>query len=62
MARLRSTPHPSQASQCRFLNDHTPWGHLDYAAKYLISVQGIIDISVNEVSAQVVAEFAESLK
>jgi len=44
------------------MNDHTTWGHLDYAAKYLISVQGIIDISVNEVSAQVVAEFAESLK
>lgn len=44
------------------LNETT--NHVDYAAKHLISVQGIIDISLNEVTntAQMVAEFAESSK
>jgi hypothetical protein len=43
------------------VNDQTPWDHLDYAGKHLISVQGSIDIEVNEFtnSGQVIAEFVE---
>ena len=43
------------------VNEQTPWDHLDYAGKHLISVQGSIDIEVNELtnSGQVIAEFVE---
>ena len=43
------------------VSDHTPWDHLDYAGKHLKSVQGTIDIEVNELtnSGKVVAEFVE---
>ena len=43
------------------VNDRAPWDHLDYAGKHLISVQGSIDIQVNELtnSGQIIAEFAE---
>ena len=43
------------------MQDRAPWDHLDYAGKHLISVQGSIDIEVNELtnSGQVVAEFVE---
>ena len=43
------------------VNDRAPWDHLDYAGKHLISVQGSIDIQVNELtnSGQVFAEFIE---
>jgi hypothetical protein len=43
------------------MQDREPWDHLDYAGKHLKSVQGSIDIQVNELtnSGQVVAEFVE---
>ena len=43
------------------VNDRAPWDHLDYAGKHLMSVQGSIDIEVNELtnSGQVIAEFVE---
>ena len=43
------------------MQDRTPWDHLDYAGKRLTSVQGAIDIEVNELTnnGQVVAEFVE---
>ena len=43
------------------MDDRAPWDHLDYAGKRLISVQGSIDIEVNELtnSGQVMAEFVE---
>jgi len=43
------------------VSDHAPWDHLDYAGKHLISVQGTIDIDVNDLtnSGKVVAEFVE---
>ena len=43
------------------MNDRAPWDHLDYAGKRLISVEGTIDITVNERtnSGQVIAEFVE---
>jgi len=43
------------------MTDLAPWDHLDYAGKRLTSVQGTIDIEVNELTnnGQVVAEFVE---
>ena len=43
------------------MNDRAPWDHLDYAGKRLISVEGTIDITVNERtnSGQAIAEFVE---
>lgn len=43
------------------MQDESPWDHLDYAGKHLNSVQGSIDIKVNELtnSGQVTAEFVE---
>ena len=43
------------------MNDRAPWDHLDYAGKRLISVEGTIDITVNERtnSGQAIAECVE---
>src|SRR5262245_17530008 len=61
--------HPSYSGQFHLsgqrttligsVNDRAPWDHLDYAGKHLISVQGTIDIEVNELTnnGMVVAEF-----
>jgi len=34
------------------MQDRAPWDHLDYAGKHLKSVQGSIDIEVNELTKQ----------
>src|SRR5262245_52237351 len=43
------------------MNDASPWDHLDYAGKHLSSVQGTIEIDVNELAntGRVQAEFVE---
>lgn len=43
------------------LQDVSPWDHLDYAGKRLQSIQGSIDVEVNELAntGQVTAEFLE---
>jgi hypothetical protein len=43
------------------MQDQSPWDHLDYAGKRLKSVQGTIEIDVNELTntGQVAAEFIE---
>jgi hypothetical protein len=43
------------------MKDESPWDHLDYSGKQLRSVQGSIDIKVNDLtnSGQVTAEFLE---
>lgn len=43
------------------MNDGSPWDHLDYAGKHLLSVQGSIEIQVNDLtnSGRVLAEFVE---
>jgi len=43
------------------MSDQAPWDHLDYAGKHLNSVEGRIDINVNEVDNKglIVAEFSE---
>ena len=68
---FQATEHPYYSGQFHLsgqrttliggVNDQTPWDHLDYAGKHLISVQGSIDIEVNELtnSGQVIAEFVE---
>lgn len=68
---FKATEHPYYSGQFHLsgqkatligsVNDRGPWDHLDYAGKHLKSVQGSIDIQVNELtnSGQVVAEFVE---
>jgi len=43
------------------MRESSPWDHLDYAGKHLTSVQGTIDIEVNEIAntGKVMAEFIE---
>lgn len=55
---FKATEHPNYSGEFHLkgekatlvgsMQDHTPWDHLDYAGKHLISVKGIIDINVNE--------------
>jgi len=68
---FQATEHPYYSGQFHLsgqkatligsVNDRAPWDHLDYAGKRQTSVQGTIDIEVNEItnSGQVVAEFVE---
>lgn len=44
------------------MQDASPWDHLDYAGKHLTSVNGTIEINVNELSnrGQVLAEFVDN--
>src|SRR5438105_9977439 len=68
---FQATEHPYYSGQFHLsgqrttligsVNDRAPWDHLDYAGKHLISVQGTIDIEVNELtnSGKVIAEFVE---
>lgn len=51
-----------QATLVGSMQDQSPWDHLDYAGKRLKSVQGTIEIDVNELTntGQVAAEFIES--
>ena len=68
---FKATEHPYYSGQFHLsgqkatligsVNDRAPWDHLDYAGKHLISVQGSVDIEVNELtnSGQVIAEFVE---
>jgi hypothetical protein len=50
-----------QATLVGSMKDQTPWDHMDYAGQHLQSVQGQIDIHVNERenSGVVTAEFSE---
>jgi hypothetical protein len=68
---FKAIEHPNYTGQFRLLgqhttlvgsmHDHAPWDHLDYAGKRLQSVQGKIEIEVNERTnaGSVVAEFQE---
>jgi len=68
---FKATEHPFYSGQFHLggqkatlvgsMHDVTPWDHLDYAGKRLKSVQGTIEINVNELTnaGQVVAEFVE---
>ncbi len=68
---FKATEHPYYSGQFRVrgqkatlvgsMQDNSPWDHLDYAGKHLKTVQGTIDIDVNEISntGQVIAEFTE---
>ena len=68
---FNATEHPYYSGEFRLagahailvgsLHDVSPWDHLDYAGKHLLSVQGSIDITVNELTntGQVLAEFVE---
>ena len=68
---FKATEHPHYSGQFHLsgqkawligsMNDSVPWDHMDYAGKCLTSVQGTIDIEVNELtnSGRVIAEFTE---
>jgi hypothetical protein len=68
---FKATEHPHHSGQFHLsgqkttligsMQDRAPWDHLDYAGKHLITVQGSIDIQVNDLtnSGQVIAEFVE---
>ena len=68
---FKATEHPFYSGQFYLggqkatfvgsMHDVTPWDHLDYAGKRLKSVQGTIEIDVNELTntGQVTAEFIE---
>ncbi len=68
---FKATEHPSYSGRFHLsgqkalligsMNDSVPWDHMDYAGKRLTSVQGTIDIEVNELtnSGRVIAEFTE---
>src|SRR5262245_21822674 len=68
---FKGVEHPEYTGQFRIsgqratlvgsLGDASPWDHLDYAGKHLLSVQGTIEIDVNELAntGRVHAEFAE---
>jgi hypothetical protein len=68
---FKGDEHPDYTGQFRIsgqratlvgsMSDASPWDHLDYAGKHLSSVQGTIDIDVNELAntGRVQAEFAE---
>lgn len=68
---FKAAEHPHYSGEFRLkgeramlvgsMRDSTPWDHLDYAGKHLNSVEGTIEIEVNEITntGQVVAEFIE---
>ena len=68
---FKATEHPFYSGTFRLkgggsalvgsMRDRAPWDHLDYAGKHLNSVQGTIEIDVNEVAnnGQVLARFTE---
>ena len=68
---FHATEHPSYSGDFHVfgantsligsMKDQSPWDHLDYAGKHLVSVPGSIEITVNEASntGQVTAEFVE---
>ena len=68
---FKATEHPHYSGQFHLsgqkawligsMNDSVPWDHMDYAGKRVTSVQGTIDIEVNEPanSGRVIAEFTE---
>jgi hypothetical protein len=68
---FKATEHPHYTGNFRIsgartmfvgsMQDPSPWDHMDYAGKRLNSVQGRIEIQVNEVenNGRVVAEFRE---
>src|SRR2546425_7320237 len=68
---FKATEHPYYSGQFRLrgqqatlvgsMQDQSPWDHLDYTGKRLKSIQGTIEIDVNELTntGQVVAEFVE---
>jgi hypothetical protein len=70
---FKATEHPYYSGQFHLsgrqttlvgsMRDSSPWDHLDYTGKHLTSVQGTIEINVNELTntGQVVAEFVEGV-
>ncbi|MBI4401774.1 MAG: hypothetical protein HY581_09095 [Nitrospirae bacterium] len=68
---FKATEHPNYSGQFRLqgqrgtlvgsMSDRPPWDHLDYAGKHLTTVQGKIQIEVNERTnaGLVVADFRE---
>lgn len=68
---FKADEHPHYSGQFRIngyqavlvgsMNDVSPWDHLDYAGKHLSSVQGTIEIDVNDLNntGKVVVEFSE---
>ncbi|OQW34067.1 MAG: hypothetical protein A4E19_18825 [Nitrospira sp. SG-bin1] len=68
---FKAEEHPSYSGQFHLtgqqafligsMNDRSPWDHMDYAGKRLQSVQGTINIDVDERtnSGHVIAEFTE---
>ena len=70
---FRAPEHPYYSGEYRIsggrttlvgsTQDTTPWDHLDYAGKHLRSVEGSINLEVNELnnSGKVIAEFVEGV-
>jgi hypothetical protein len=68
---FRATEHPNYTGRFRLIGrkttlvgsmqDHSPWDHLDYAGKHLNTVQGQIEIDVDERAntGRLTAEFIE---
>ena len=68
---FRAVEHPHYTGQFRIggqravlvgsMSDVSPWDHLDYTGKHLSSVQGTVEIDVNELTntGKVIAEFLE---
>ena len=68
---FQATEHPNYTGQFRLIGrkttlvgsmqDHAPWDHLDYGGKHLNTVQGQIEIDVDERAntGQLTAEFIE---
>jgi hypothetical protein len=67
---FKADEHPRYTGQFRIngyrallvgsMNDASPWDHLDYAGKHLSSVQGTIEIDVNDLNNKVLVEFRKA--